>query len=76
MLVRLRVNLGSQDASLHGLDFTKCQAGMEPNVDEAAGKWLLESGLAEAVRGVAKPAAIQGVPPESPKAKAKSKANV
>lgn len=62
MKVRLRVNLGSMDASSHGLDHEKCQAGMEPDVDDAQGKWLVESGIAEEICGVAKPAAIKGVP--------------
>lgn len=64
MRVRLNVNLGSVDALSHGLDHNECQAGMEPEVDNAQGQWLVENGHAVEVKGVAKPAAIQGVPPK------------
>lgn len=76
MIIRLKVNLGSHDASAIGVDFQQCQQGMTPEVSDSAGEWLISRGIAEPVRevrGVAKAAAIQGVPPETPKAKSKAK---
>ncbi len=76
MRVRLKVNLGSLDAAAHGLEHAKCQAGMEADVADAAGKWLIVQGHAEsleAVKGVAKAATVEAVPPETPKPKVKAK---
>jgi hypothetical protein len=61
MKIRMRVNLGRGDAEQHGLDLL--QAGAEVDVSDAAGKWLVEHGHAELL-GVAKHAAVEGVPPK------------
>jgi hypothetical protein len=62
----MRVNLGTVDANAHGLDADKCQSGMEANVSSDAGTWLVENGHAELldVKGVAKQAEVQAVPPK------------
>ncbi len=72
MIVRFRVNLGSTDASALKLDFQECQQGMELEVSDEAGQWLITKGISEQVseiNGMSKAAALQGVPPETPKSK-------
>ncbi len=62
MLVKFRTNLGSEDGNAHGLDYTKCQIGMQLDVPEATGKWLIERGIAETtVKGVAETPHLKGV---------------
>ncbi len=72
MLVRFKFNLGSSDAVAHQLDFAQCTAGAELNVDDEAGQWLVDRGIAEAVvvKAVPKAVPIQGIPIESKKQKA------
>lgn len=64
MFVRFKVNLGSVDAQGLKLDFRKCATGMEAECSDAAGGLLIAKGIATEVVAVAKPAAIQAVPPE------------
>lgn len=63
MLVKFKVNLGSNDAERHRLDFSKCQKGMTLECNDEAAGWLVAKGIATEVVAVAKPAAIQAVPP-------------
>lgn len=62
MRVLFKVNLGSLDAARFQLDFTKCQTGMEVNVKDEAGAWLVSRGIAvevpQPVRGISAPPAI------------------
>lgn len=69
MLVRFKVNLGTNDSIPLGLDYKLCGKGMELDVAEKAGAWLVAKGHAvevEEVQAVAKPAEIQGVPESKP----------
>lgn len=63
MLVKFKVNLGSLDAERQRLDFRKCVKGAEVECSDDAAAWLVAKGIATAVVAVAKPAAIQAVPP-------------
>lgn len=58
MRVQFKVNLGSNDAERHALDFRSCLAGAELDVSEKAASWLISKGIATAVV----PAEIRGVP--------------
>lgn len=49
MRVRFQVNLGSNDADRHALDFRACQSGAELDVPEKAASWLISKGIATAV---------------------------
>ena len=71
MFVRFKVNLGSADALRLNLNFTKCMTGMETECSDAAGAWLVARGVATEIVGIAKPAAIQAVPPVENKTKNK-----
>jgi len=66
MRVKFRTNLGSTEAAARHLDYSKSCAGMEADVPDATGEWLVKRGVAEAVDqpviGLAKPAQIHGVP--------------
>ena len=66
MRVIFKVNLGSLDAARFQLDFTKCQTGMELEVKDEAGEWLVSRGMAtkvapQPVLGVSAPPAIAEV---------------
>lgn len=63
MLVKFKVNLGSMDAQRHRLDFRQCLEGAEVECNDEAAGWLVAKGIATEVVAVAKPAAIQAVPP-------------
>jgi hypothetical protein len=73
MFVCFKVNLGSVDASRLKLDFRKCMTGMETECSDDAGNWLVKKGIAAEVVAIAKPAAIQAVPPERVDNKTKNK---
>lgn len=66
MRVKFKTNLGGIDATAIYLDYSKCCIGMEVDVSDAIGKSLVDRGVAETVdqpvKGVAKSAAVQGVP--------------
>jgi hypothetical protein len=63
MRVSFKVNLGSQDAELvGGLDFRKCRAGMQLEVSDEAGEWLVSHGIAEQLETTPKP--IVGIAPK------------
>jgi hypothetical protein len=49
MIVRFKVNLGSNDAAPLRLDFQQCGKGKTTDVSEAAAAWLIKRGIAEAV---------------------------
>jgi len=57
MLVRFRVNLGSHDARRHGLDFSRCCKGVECDVADRSGQWLVSRGIAVEV-----PKVVKGIP--------------
>lgn len=70
MQVRFRVNLGTVDAGAAGLDAKKCQAGMECEVPDAAGEWLVKKGIAvvvKTIKGVAPAPAITAPAKDEPK---------
>jgi hypothetical protein len=76
MKVRMITNLGTVHAGLIGVDPTKCQDGMEVDVNDAAGQWLVRNRKAVAVEVKAvPPEPMKAVPPPAihpePKAKAK-----
>lgn len=74
MLVRFKVNLGSLDAEPLGLDFHKCQEGMEVECSDKSAAWLLAKNIAEEVKvlkGVSAPPSIASA--KSPDIKADSK---
>ncbi len=76
MLVKFRVNLGTNDAIVCGLDHNQCHDGLEVEVSDEAGQWLITKGIVEPVveiKGLSKAAAMEGVPPETPKQKFKGK---
>lgn len=60
MLVRFKVNLGSIDASVVGLDFRACTEGSELEVSDKAGAWLVGKGIACEVH---RPKPLKAVPP-------------
>lgn len=64
MRLKFKTNLGSKDAELVGVDFTKCQKGMELEVSDKAGEWLIKNGIAAEVAKQ-----IRGVAPEPELAK-------
>lgn len=49
MRVSFRVNLGSNDAQRHGLDFRSCHSGAECSVSDSTGNWLVDRGIATEV---------------------------
>lgn len=49
MRVKFRVNLGSTDAGRVSLDFRDCCAGVEREVSDVAGNWLVSRGIATEV---------------------------
>lgn len=63
MLVKMKVNLGANDARRAKLAFDKCMKGAEVECSNESGGWLVAKGMAVEVMAVAKPAAIQAVPP-------------
>lgn len=71
MLVKMKVNLGANDARRAKLDFSKCMKGAEVECNDESGGWLVAKGLA--VEAIAKPAAIQAVPPREHKSKTSNK---
>lgn len=46
MKTRFNVNLGAMDAAKLDLDFKQCTIGAEVEVNDAAGRWLIERGVA------------------------------
>lgn len=73
MIVKFKTNLGANDARRANLKFEQCQKGAEVECSDESGKWLVAKGMAEVV-AVAKPAAIQAVPP-TPRFEQKPKTN-
>jgi len=75
MRVKFKVNLGSRDAEKHSLDFKQCGEGMEGDVSESAGAWLVRNGIAGEVhrelRGVSAEPAIADASEPSIKAELK-----
>jgi hypothetical protein len=62
MFVKFKTNLGANDARRAKLKFEQCVKGAEVECNDESGKWLVAKGMAEVV-AVAKPAALQAVPP-------------
>lgn len=87
MRVKFRVSLGSRDAEKHSLNFRECEQGMECDVSDAAGEWLVRKGIASEIATpkqksvhVAEMPEVRAVPdppsisePESPEIKAENK---
>lgn len=71
MIVKMKTNLGSHDARRCKLNFSDCTKGAEVECNADAGRWLVANGMAVEIVAVAKPAAIQAVPP--PRAEFKNK---
>lgn len=74
MLVRFSQNLGSRDAEALGLDYRKCQTGMEVECQDRAAARLLEKRLAvevKVVKAVSPPPSIAAV--KQPDIQAESK---
>ncbi len=65
MRVKFKFNLGSIDAAIVGLDFSKCQAGMELEVNDKTHAWLANKNIVDVVlkpvRGVSDAPAIGAV---------------
>jgi hypothetical protein len=57
MLVKFKLNLGSRDAESRCLDSKQCGKGMECEVSEEAGQWLIRRNFAveitKTVKGIA-----------------------
>lgn len=61
MLVAFRSNMGQSDAARHGLEWNRCRAGEQVEVDEETGASLCEAGFTEVITGIAKTVEIKGV---------------
>lgn len=63
MIVKMKTNLGTHDSRRCKLNFSDCMKGAEVECNADAGRWLVANGMAVEIVAVAKPAAIQAVPP-------------
>lgn len=61
MLVAFKTNIGQLDAARHGVEWNRCRAGAQIEVDDSTGAELCEAGFAQIVEGIAKEVHIKGV---------------